>query len=330
MRLENVLALTHGKLVSEPFVSSFGNIVFDSKIVKRGDLFIAFDEEMIEEAILNGAYGVMFDKPTQISDTEIAWIKVQNCEDSLKKLLRFKLVEKEINVFKTNEIVLKLAQQVITESNFIIITGDVKSIHKKLLNIENNSTILFSPTLFDETLFTNVKELPKVSTSLIKIRDKTLFETSFIYDNKFYERQLISPIFIPYLEELLNLYKSLNINFRLKKFTTIENFEAVFVNKNFEIKEFGSTDKVLIFENNIELVESEINFLQKNANWANIIYLLPVQNNAQSTKNIYKYKDKKDIRRILKKIPFHFAYIVGIDKSILEKPFTKQTQLTLF
>ena len=72
MRLENLLALTHGKLISEPFVNSFENIVFDARSVKRGDLFMAFDDRSIEEAIFNGAYGILFDKPTQITDSEIA------------------------------------------------------------------------------------------------------------------------------------------------------------------------------------------------------------------------------------------------------------------
>ena len=36
----------------------------------------------------------MFDKPTQISDTEIAWVKVDDCEDALKRLLRFRLMKR--------------------------------------------------------------------------------------------------------------------------------------------------------------------------------------------------------------------------------------------
>ncbi|MCD6191243.1 MAG: hypothetical protein J7K14_06900, partial [Sulfurimonas sp.] len=100
MRLENVLALTHGKVVNEPFVKTFENIVFDAARVKRGDLFIAFDEQSIESAVLNGAYGVLFDKPTQISDREIAWIKVEDINDALKRLLRFKLIDKEITVYE--------------------------------------------------------------------------------------------------------------------------------------------------------------------------------------------------------------------------------------
>ena len=118
MRLENVLALTYGKLINTPFVSSFTTVTLDAKSVKRGDLFMAFDEESIEEAILNGAYGIVFCKPTQISDSEIAWIKVANLEDALARLLRFKLIDTNSQIYETNDIVIELALQIMTESSF--------------------------------------------------------------------------------------------------------------------------------------------------------------------------------------------------------------------
>ncbi len=329
MRLENTIALTYGKLVNEPFVNSFEDVVFEAHKVKRGDLFIAFDENTIEEAIFNGAYGVMFDKPTQISDSEIAWIKVQNVEESLKRLLRFKLIEKEIVAYECNEIILKLALQVITEPNFIAVNGDIRSVFKSLWHIEDKSTILFCPALSDKEMFTNIKPFVKTATKTITIMEQTLFETSFIYENTFYERQLISPFFIPYLEELLHLYKSLKINFRLRKFTPIDHFQAVFTNKNFEIKEFGTSDKVLIFESNTSLITSEIDFLQKQANWAKTIYILPSECDYEESENIFKYKKESEIIAILKRTKFHFALIVGVDKAILNKPLSNQTQLTL-
>ncbi len=296
MRLENILALTNGKLINEPFVNSFENIVFQAKAVKRGDLFIAFDEETIETAILNGAYGIIFDKPTQISDSEIAWIKVLDIEDALKRLLRFRVIEKELVVYECNEIILKLALQVITESSFIALNGDMKSIFQTLWQVENKSVVLFCPALCDKDIFTNIKTLPKTAIEPIVIMEQTLFETSFIYDDTFYERQLISPFFIPYLEELLHLFKSLKINYRLRKFTQIDHFEAVFVNKKFEIKEFGTSDKVLIFEKNSSLIQPEIIFLQKQASWAKSIYILPYLSEKElliDDDNIYVYKSKK-------------------------------------
>ena len=331
MRLENILALTNAKLINEPFVKKFENIVFDTKHIKRGDLFVAFDESMIEDAIFNGAYGIIFDKPTQITDTEIAWIKVENCENALKRLLRFKLIEKNIIVYECNEIILKLALQVITDPDFIPVNGTIKEIHKQLWNIEDGSTLLFCPSLCDKDIFTDVKQMPSSIHEPISIMEQTLFETSFIYDNIFYERQLISPFFIPYLEELLHLYKMLNTNFRLRKFSQIEHFEAVFVSKKLEIKEFGVSDKVLIFEPNSDLIESEITFLEKNASWANLIYVLPSKymEKYDDSQNIHGYKNQKDIVEILKDKNFHFALVIGVNKSILSKPMANQSQLTL-
>ena len=332
MRLENVLALTNARVINDPFVKDFNNIVFDANKIKRGDLFVASDEKTIETAILNGAYGIMFDKPTQISDREIAWIKVDNIEDALKRLLRFRLIEKDVAVYECNEIILKLSLQVITETNFISLDGDIQSITKKLWDAENPTTILFCPLLAPRDIFTDVKTIPISSNEKIIIMEQTLFETSFIYADVFYERQLISPFFIPYLEELLNLFKILKINFRLKKFTPIEHFEAVFTNKKFEIKEFGASDKVLIFEKNCSLVRQEILYLQKKATWAKTIFIIPFSNTDgfEGIDNLILYKNKNEILNLLKANSFHFALIVGVDKSILSKPLVNQAQMSLF
>jgi ferrochelatase len=162
--------------------------------------------------------------------------------------------------------------------------------------------------------------------------EQTLFETSFIYDDVFYERQLISPFFIPYLSQLLHLFKILKINFRLKKFNSIGHFEAVFTNKNFEIKEFGTSDKVLIFEKNCSVVKEEINYLQKQATWAKTIFLVPYlhTDNFEDVENLVIYKHENEILNILKAKSFHFALIVGVDKSILSKPLTNQAKISLF
>lgn len=329
MRLENFLALTQAALINEPCVHSFENIVFEAYKVKRGDLFFAYNNEEIELAVANGAYGVIFDKPTQISDNEIAWIKAKNLDDALKKMLRYKVIEKEIVAYECNEIVLKLSLQVITGSNFLTITGDLKSVFKALWNVEDKTTVLFCPALNDKDIFAIVKKIPNPSFLPIEIVEQTLFETSFVYDDIFYERQLISPFFIPYLQELLHLYKTLKIDYKLRKFTSIGHFEAIFTNKKFEIKSFGSSDRVLIFEPNVDLIDSQILFLQRHASWAKIIFIAPSNIKFQESKNIFTYKNEKDIINILRNNNFNFALIVGVDKSILNRPLSNQTQLTM-
>ena len=332
MRLVNLLALTDATLVNNPFVSSFNNIVFEAKALKRGDLFIAFDEDSIEDAILNGAYGIMFDKPTQISDREIAWIKVENLDKALAKLLRFRLIDKEVRVYKTDEVTLKLALQISTESSFMALSGDTRSLGDKLWHIEPKTTLLFSPTLCNEAIFSDVEEISnKSNKEEIEIVDQTLFETSFIFDDIYYERELISPLFIPSLETLLNLYKELDINYRIKKFTQIDNFEAHFINKNFKVKDFGTTERVIIFEKNSTFFDLEYNFLEQHAKWLNVIYLLESSNieKYQDRQNLYFYSNTHQLTRFLKENSFHFALIVGRDREILSILETSQEQLTL-
>ncbi|MDK9693116.1 MAG: hypothetical protein OEL19_02565 [Sulfurimonas sp.] len=329
MRLENFLALTQAALINEPCVHSFENIVFEAHKVKRGDLFFAYNNEEIAVAVANGAYGVVFDKPTQISDDEIAWIKANSLDEALKKLIRFKSIEKEIAAYECHEIIFKLSLQIITPSNFLTVFGDLKSIFKTLLEAGDRTIILFCPALVNKEIFAVVKKMPHPPHLPIQIMEQTLFETSFIYDNIFYERQLISPLFIPYLEELLHLYKTLNIEYKLRKFTPIDHFEPVFVNKKFEIKSFGSSDKVVIFETNSELLDVEVLFLERYAPWANTIFILPAHIKIEKSEKTFSYKNEKDIISILRENRFNFALVVGVDKLILDKPLSSQKQLTM-
>lgn len=333
MRLENILALTHGSLKNEPSITAFEGVTFDARKIKRGNLFIAVDPSSIEEAVANGAYGIIFDKPTQICDSEIAWIKVDCVEDAIMRLLRFHLLEKELHIYRCDPITLKLALQVMTENTFLVATGKITDVFKLLWGCQKGSTVLFSPAITDSDLFIDAGELPNITAEPITIIEQTLFETSFIYCDTFYERQLLSPFFIPYLERLLHFLKSRKINFRLRPFTTIRHFEAVFTNRAFEQKDFGASEKVLIFEPDFELIEPQIDFLKRQANWAKIIYVIPEQKKQllDAEVNIFTYRSKRDIIDVLKSADFHFALIAEQDRSLLNEPIFKHQpeQLTL-
>ena len=121
----------------------------------------------------------------------------------------------------------------------------------------------------------------------------------------------------------------------MKKFTPIDHFEALFTNKNFELKEFGTSDKVLIFEKNSSIVESEILFLQREAPWAKIIYVMPSKEQRLIDKittadSLIIYNNQNEIINLLKGSSFHFALIIGADKSILSQSLNNQAEVSLF
>jgi ferrochelatase len=331
MRLVNALALTYGELINKPFISSFTNITFDAKKVKRGDLFIAFDVAEIEEAIFNGAYGIVFDKPTQISDTEIAWIKVKQSSDALIRLLRFRLIEKEVVSYALNELEFHLAKQIESDTSLVCVDGDIKSLWKSLWEIEAKTKVLYCPTLCNDEIFTDVKELIREESSHLKLVEKTLFESSFVYDDLFYSNQQLPALFLPYLENILSLYKEEKVRFRMKKFYFIENFKPQFVNKHLECKDFGESESVLIFEPNESFFQEEISYLKENSSWAQTFFFLPkiYSKKYEKQTNIFFYTDKKEIIKKLQKLHFHFALILGAkSEDIVQKP-KRQTQLLL-
>ena len=334
MHLDNLLALTQGTLQNTPFVTRFEGISFDAKKIKRGALFIAFEREDIDEAILNGAYGIIFDKPTQITDSEIAWIKVPCVEDTLMRLLRFHLIEKELDVYECDLITIKLARQIMTESSFVVLGESIKEDFIRLWELEANSKVLYAPKWIARDTFVSSKALPSSYKDEINIIEQTLFETSFIFDDIFYERQLLSPFFISYLERLLNFFKMQKINYRLKGFMPLDNFDAVFTNKELSIKEFGASDRVVIFEPDFELVHSQISFLERQASWAKIIYLLPkaMAESFEALESVYTYEKDAEIITILKRHPFHYALVANKTRSVLEEHATTKTtrQATLF
>ena len=330
MRLENIVALTNAKLLTSPEVSVFGEIHFEASRVKRGDIFVAIDPQEIETAIQNGAYAVIFDKPVQISDTETAWIKVENLDDALLRLLRFRLIEKEVKAFSCDDVILELAQGIETDKEIVIVDGGITQLTKRLWHIQNGATLLFSPSRTSSDLFVDVKELPSITDRKIEIIEKTLFECSFIFDDRYYERILLSPFFLPFLQRLLNFYVHRGIGFVLRRFDHLTHFEILFTNKNFEPKEFGSSERVLIFEKDMELITQEIEFLSTHAPWARTIYLLPQSYRSDSCRQCHYYHDTASLFETLHNVSFHFALIGGVDREILNesKSFGAPQQLT--
>lgn len=329
MRIENIVALTYGKVVNNPFVSIFEDIVLDAKSVKRGDLFVAFCEDEIELAILNGAYGIIFDKPTQITDSEIAWIKVEDLDVAVKKLIRFRLVEKDVTAYMCDNITLQLANQIVTDSSFVVLTKELKISFKTLWNLPQKANVVFSPIITSSDIFTNIKKIPKHTKDIVKIVEQTLFEISFIYDEVFYERQSLSPIFLDNLLQVVNLLKKLKVNFKIKKLHLTNHFEAIFVNKNLQKKEFGSSENVVIFETDFDLLKKEMDFLTQKASWGRTIYILP-KFFKNISNNYFLYEDNEDIFKILKNEQYNFALIFDKDKSILDNVKQTNKQLTLF
>ncbi len=330
MRLENVVALTSAQLLTTPEVSVFQKILFDPAKVKRGDLFVAIESDDISLALQNGAYGVLFEKQAQISDTEVAWIKVKNLNDALLRLLRFRFIELELEAYACDSVVLELAKQIDTSEEIVVIDGNIQELVKRFWDLPPKTKALFCPKKLSSDLFIDPKQLTDIAKYPIEVVEKTLFETSFIFDDRYYERIALSAFFIPYLQKLLNFYKTLDVSFGLRGFENLPHFEIVFATKNLTPTQTGASETVLIFERDMEFVEDAMEYLQKEMRWAKLLFLLPRSFEASDCPVCRYYDTTREVFNILKTTPFHFALVCGSGSEILneEKETAEPKQLT--
>jgi len=319
VRLENVLALTHGSLMSQPHISLFNDIVIEASRVKRGSLFVALKPHDISQAIEKGAYGIVYERDLEFDDKEIAWIKVDDSYDALKRLVRFILIDKELVAFTCKPIILQVAKQFTTSNEFIVLEGSLSDNFSKLLSATPKSTLLFVESQIKSDLFTNASRLSDSSVEdKIRLLEHTLFEMAFIYRDTYYERQMISPLFIPYMEQLLALFHKQNISYKIKPFVNIPHFHARFVNSALHVRDFGTTNRVIIFENDATLIEEEIAFISQNAPWAHSFSL--------SCDDL----SEKEVIKILRAKHFNFALLSGVEATFLDNESNYLRQQTLF
>ena len=143
---------------------------------------------------------------------------------------------------------------------------------------------------------------------------------------------MLSPFFIPYLEHLLFFYTFMRIPFQLKSFSKMGHFIPVFTNARLEVKEFGSSDRVVIFEPLLELIDEQIDFLREQASWSKILYILPETMKSSLTigiDSILYYSYPEEILTLLQTNSFHFALVAGADKRILNPARSSMRQLEL-
>ncbi len=320
MHLHNVIGLTHGVLRSNPTVSIFEGIVIDPKRVKRGVLFVALNPYDVPQALSNGAYGVLFERNVSVVDDDAAWIEVEDIYAALMRLMRFVLLDKELHAFTCNPITLQIAKQLILEGDCLILEGSLPESFDKLMNAPYGATLLFSEREMRSGLFTEVHSMPKRIDAGIEILEQTLFETSFIYRDRYFERQLLSPFFIPYLEVLLQLLHEQGIGYKIRPFASLKHFQPVFVNAALQPKEFGGSERVIIFESDFSLIPHQMEFIAKQASWARIRYFLPqAHQNGEVCDDIIWYENTTALLYALHHERYHFALVAGCDKSVLER-----------
>ena len=308
MLFENLTSLIDGELLNEPSIASFTNIVFESKKVKRGDLYFG-PVKGIDEALKNGAYGIV-STTSNIKDDEIAWIKIKNIKVAYLKLLRYLILKDDSYVLYLDCIKSEILKNITNAKEIFFIDSDIQEAIKSLNSDKKYDLIVFEDKkVFDDL---EIVSLEVEIINAIKIQKATNFLMTFIYKESLYKDIKLPALFAKDLEFVLNLCDLLSFEYFVDKLTFLSHFKPVFLDSYFRVLPFGSSRKVIILENKKELLKREIEFIKSNSPWAKIALLLPknIKYNEKIDIDIKYFKNFADIK---KENIFYYNFVIMLD-----------------
>jgi len=279
MLIDNVVSLTFGTLQNRPSVRDCHNMVLESSRVKRGDLFIVADEESdYGEAIEKGAYALLYDRDLPVNDHEIAWIRVENVNKAVEKILRHQLLQHHMEIISCERIDLHLLELLNAEHPpFLMLYATSLSAMVDAINAcHHNALLLIDAGLLQSaTQFPTCQSLNISITSALIPFETSLFQSSFLFDGRYYAHERIAPFLLPYLERALNFLKSRNRAYSMSKLAALHHFEPLFLNRALHKQEFGSSERVIIFENDTALFAQAHRFIKQHGAWGRIAVMTP-------------------------------------------------------
>ncbi|MDD3324088.1 MAG: hypothetical protein PHN38_03070 [Sulfurospirillaceae bacterium] len=319
MRIENLLRITNGRLLNSPSIDAFEGIATDSSKVCRGDLFIDIKDsnEDIQNAIKNGAYAIIAQHlPSKAIDEEVAYLHVASIEKSMLKLGRFLSAQKNIKFTIIDAVQKALLVSLGLSRKIKILSSGWINILKELQKASENDHFFILDETIANTLNPQSKPLIKTA-NLLNCSSKGLFLTSFAHNQKVYQDIKIPSFFLDPLGKILAYLDENSIEYKLESLCHIEHFFPLFITQKIKKKEFGTTDRVLIFEKDKTLFLQEKAYLSKKIPSFDLLFCMPTtKKNLHVEKNVFFYSECKDFEALCKYV-FKYALVLG-DKNDFE------------
>jgi ferrochelatase len=332
MTFESLAKIVGAKIINTPTISAYKNISFNPLEIRRGDLFIGNNYEQIKVAIENGAHGILYDKQLQVCDKEIAWFFVESLKESVIKLLKFYLLAKQQKFYFFNTIETSILKNLAHKYDIVYLNNDMQLCLNRLLDSTKDTLFVTSNQSFLKRIYPNFQKKDFVSHQ-INITNKTLFSTSFIYKEIYYEHIKIPPYLIPYLENSINFLEYKDVSYDIHSFDMKECIYPQFISKSLKLRNFGNSSRVLIIHSNLTLLEKTIAHYHTDALWANIELFIPINSslNIRTDLKTTYYKELQEIEKY-KNQNFNFILILADYNKIsnILINLNKEQQLALF
>ena len=329
MRIEDIVRITDGIIQNFPSVDHVESIKIDPEKIKRGDLFLDIDNSLQNQkrAVENGAFALISEEISEISDEEIAWIEVDSLRLACVKLARYEFSKKNGKILFVDDISQEIIQKITKNLEFTKLYSNVfKTLMAIIAAGENmkfscsDERLAFSIDPFCDKIDSKYSlEIPEI---------KSPFYLSFVCNDSFYNNIKIPHIFADRLCSIITYFENKDIEFDIRKLHLDNHFSPLFINHGLIKKEFGLGEKVIIFENNRENLDLEISHLSNFSN--NFLICVPkiYKNYFAKYKNIFLLSHNGYLEEIkdLAKKEYRYILIFG-QKDDYEKIFkTKEKE----
>ena len=318
MKIEDLLNLTAGTILTEPTITAINSVTVYPSKVEQGDLFISNDKEEIESAIANGAYAIIFsDKDIKITDNEVAWIQVKEIEKAAFKLIRYVLISREASFYLFSEHELSFMKMIVTKkSNLDILPNDWRKMFEKILNSESKMFIGTDAELM-KMIKPDVAILNKEASC--EIITDTLFKVTFKINNYIYQEKDITPFHVDILQRVVEYCDLHHFPYNLDRVKYTKHFVPVFIDGFLNVMNPSKSDKVAIFTDNLQDIYKAREYVRYNGAWVKTIVLTPPKTKVDGVDRPNWYEDVDEARDILKNSYFNYAFVYALDKTMLPK-----------
>lgn len=239
MEITNFSELINAKIINKPSVSRLKDFCINLNSVTNASAFFTNEQALANEAIKKGAYAIISTKDLSISDKEVAFLKINDFEFALTRLLAFYSIDKRVVLLD------ELSIECLNRLNITTLKNDL---FYDFENILKNNLIFCSSKEYLDKLSLSYENV-KYSYEIIK--RSSFFYQDLILNDEYYYNVFIPIIFTEQFAKI-NVFKELNINY-----SNLKLLDFIFLNDNNEIVKMSEGSKVVFFENN-ELIISEI------------------------------------------------------------------------
>lgn len=318
MKIEDLLNLTAGEMITEPTIRAINSVTVYPSKVDQGDLFISNDEEEITTAIANGANAIIFsDASVKITDKEVAWIQVKEIEKAAFKIIRYVLISREASFYLFTEHELSFMKMIVTKkSNVDVLPNDWRKMFEKILNSDSKMFIGTDDVLM-KTIKPDVSLLNKEASC--EIITDTLFKTTFKINNYIYQEKDIVPFHVDILQRVVEFCDLHHLPYDLDRVKYTKHFVPVFIDGFLNVMVPSKSDKVAIFTDNLQDIYKAREYVRYNGAWVKTIVLTPPKTKVDGVDRPNWYLDIDEARDILKNAYFNYAFVYALDRGMLPK-----------